>query len=404
MKRRNLVKVVPVFTAVWLSGCATPQPASQYPDSLQQAMAREATLSGTYAVAAGDGFFSAKVAGSARPVVTAHEGVYQVTVPIAADIAAECFVYREALDSAATLSELIEKPLRDMPRTQILKIDAGAFDHMPYLYQERLYLTKQRAAGVLKGIVIPFDSSLLACLHDTPGYSETFRQMATSFANTLALRDMPRENLVHEEVLLWQLRDMNIGYTVNRAGPDPDGDIMTTVETAMLLPRSAGQTMARDEYNVTYEQTNGSLISGRYAEAENGQLKMSINLDQAAQGGYRVEGTFQGKEIDAPLQATSGVAGPWFQHREMVRAANPVDGQPRALSVDAYIPSADPLKTVSYDLNPTGSRPGGLPEYELSFSGLKATGVVDDKGQKSMTVKMGSLELQLSRAYVNSRL
>ena len=404
MKRPNIVKAVPVFLAVCLSGCATTPQTSQLPDFLQQALTREATLSGSYAVAAEDGFFSAQIAGNARPEVTAHEGVYQVTVPLATDIPpAECFVYHDVLDTAATLSELIERPLGEMPRTEILKIDAGTFGHIPYLYQERLYLTAKKEAGVLKGIVVPFDSSLLACLHDTAGYSETFRQMAAGFADTLVLRDARRETVVHEEVLLWRLRDMNIGYTVNRAGPDAEGDIKSTVETAMLLPRSASETMARDEYNVIFEQSNGDLISGHYAETENGEIKMLIKLDRVEQGGYRVEGTYQGKEIDAPLQATSGVVGPYYQHREMIRAANPVSGQPRALSVDSYVPSANPLRTVRYDVNPTGARPGGLPEYQLSFSGVKATGVVDDKGQKSLTVKMGLLELQLSRAYVNSQ-
>jgi hypothetical protein len=403
MKKPNLVKAVAVFLAVCLSGCATTQPTSQLPDFLQQALAREATLPGEYAVTPGDDFFSAQVVGSESPEVTVHEGFYQVTVPIATDTPAECFVYHDALDTAATLSELIEQPLSDMPRTEILKIDAGTFGQVPYLYQERLYLTEEKAAGVLKGIVIPFESSMLACLHDEAGYSETFRQMADSFATTLVLRDEPREDLVHEEVLLWQLRDMNIGYTVNRAGRDSEGDIRSTVESAILLPRSASETMARDEYNVVYEQGNGDLISGRYAEAENGEVKVSINLDRIEQGGYQVAGTFQGKEINAPLQSTSGVVGPYYQHREMLRAANPASGQPRGMSIDAYIPSANPLQTVSFDLNPTGERVDGLPEYELSFSGVTGTGVVDDKGQKSMTVKMGPLELQLSRAYVNSQ-
>jgi hypothetical protein len=403
MKKSNIYKVVPVLLAIFLSGCATTPQTSQYPDFLQRALEREATLSGEYAVAAEDGFFTAKVAGSASPTVTPLDGVYQVTVPIATDTPAECFVYHNALDSAATLSQLIEQPLADMPRTQILKIDAGTFGQVPYLYQERLYLTEQKAAGVLKGIVVPFQSSLLACLHDTAGYSETFRQMAASFARTLVLRDVRRQDYVHEEVLLWQLRDMNIGYTVNRAGPGTDGEIRSTVETAVLLPRSASETLARDEYNVIHEQTNGDLIRGRYAEAENGKVKLSINLDRVEQGGYQVAGTYQGKALNAPLQAASGLVGPYYQHREIIRAANPASGQPRAMSIDAYVPSANPLKTVTFDANPTGTRVDGLPEYKLVFSGVKATGVVDDKGQKSMTVKMGLLKLQLSRAYVNSQ-
>jgi hypothetical protein len=403
MKKSNTLTVVAVFFAVCLSGCATTQQTAKLPDFLQQALDREAAFSSEYTVTTEDGFFSANVVSSADPKVTPHEGFYQVTVPIATDTPAECFVYQEGMDSAALLTELIEQPLSEMPRTEILRIDAGTFEQVPYLYQERLYLTEQKAAGVLKGIVIPFYSSMLVCLHDEVGYSETFRKMAESFATTLMLPNEPKENFVHEEVLVWKFRDMNVGYTVNRAVPDSEGDIRSTVETAILLPRSASETMARDEYNVIYEHGNGDLISGRYAEAENGEIKVSISLDRIEQGGYQVAGTFQGKQIDAPLQSTAAVVGPYYQHREMIRAANPDSGQPRSVSIDAYVPSANPLQTVTFDLNPTGEQVDGLPEYELSFSGVTGTGVVDDKGQKSMTVKMGPLELHLSRAYVNSQ-
>ena len=403
MKKQNRVKTVAVVLAVCLGGCASTQKTSRLPDFLQQALEREAILSGEYEVASEDGFFSARVVGSADPKVISHEGIYQVTIPIASQSDAECFVYHDALDAAATLSELIELPLSDMPRTEIRKIDAGTFGQVPYLYQERLYLTEQKTAGLLKGIVVPFDTSMLACLHDEAGYGETFRRMAASFATTLALRDEPQENFMHKEVLLWQMRDMTIGYTVSSAGLDSDDDIKTTVETAILLPRSASETMARDEYNVVYEQGNGDVISGRYAEAENGDVKVSISLDRIEQGGYQVAGTFQGKEINAPLQSTSGVVGPYHQHLETIRAANPASGEPRSLSIDAYVPSANPLQTITFELTPTGERVDGLPEYELSFSGVTGTGVVDDKGQKSMTVKMGPVEMQLSRAYVNSR-
>jgi hypothetical protein len=403
MKKPDMTRAAPVLLAVFLSGCATTQKSSQLPDFLQQALAREATRSDSYAVAADDGFFTASIEASGSPEVTAREGFYQVTVPIGSDSPVECLVYHDPMDSAATLGRLIEQPLIDMPRTEIREIDAGTFGRVPYLYQERLYLTGQKAAGLLKGIVIPFETSTLACLHDEAGYSETFRQMAASFANTLVLRDEARLKVVHEEVLLWHMRGMKIGYTVHRAEPGAQGDIKSTVETAVLLPRSASETMARDEYNVIYEQGNGDLVSGRYAEAENGEIKVSISLDRTEQGGYQVAGTFQGKEIDAPLQSTAAVVGPYYQHREMLRAANPAAGEPRGVRIDAYVPSANPLQTVTFDLNPTGARVDGLPEYELSFSGVTGTGVVDAKGQKSMNVKMGPLELRLSRAYVNSQ-
>lgn len=403
MKKPYYIRLVAVVLAAYLSGCASTQQTSKGQNPLQQALVREATLTGSYAVAPEDRYFSATVASSASPKVVAHEGVYQVTVPIASGIPAECFVYHDALDSASTLNMLVGDPLIDMAKTQIIKIDAGAFGQRPYLYHEKLYITDENVAGVLKGIVIPTETSTLACLHDEAGYSETFREMAASFASSIVLSGAAGENWTHEEVLVWRLHDMNIGFTVNRADTDADGDIKSTVETAMMIPRSATEAMTHDEYNITFEQPNGELINGRYAEAENGEVKVSVSLDRNGQGGYQVGGVFQGKEIDAPLESATGIYGPYYQHREMIRAANPASGQPRAMSVDAYVPSANPLQTIEIDVKPTGARVDGLPEYELLFSGLKATSVVDDKGQKSMTVNMGALELQLTRAYISSK-
>lgn len=404
MQTPQLAQGLFVLATIYLSGCATPpQQATQSADSLEQALAREATLDNTYTVSADDGFFTAQVSASARPKVTVHDGVYQVSVPIASSSPAECFIYQETLDSAVTLNELLDEPLSDMQKTQILRLDAGTFGELPYLHLERLYMTEQQAAGVLKGIVVPFESSLLACLHDSAGYSETFVKMAGSFANTMALRDEPEESLVHKEILLWRVQDMNIGYTLNWAAPDAEGDIKNVVETAVLLPRSADEIMAHDEYNLTYEQPNGDMINGLYAEAENGELIVWISLEPVEGGGYQVEGTFQDKEIDAPLQTSSRVVGPYFQHREMIQAANPAQGQPRALRLDSYVPSVNPLQTISFDVQPTGTLVGGLPEYELVFAGLKATGVVDDKGQTALLFKMGSQNIELSRAYVYSK-
>lgn len=394
--------------ATTLVGCAatktaTMPQASTAETPLQKALARESTLSGSFPVATNDNFFSANVSSSAPPAVTAHEGVYQVTVPIDTEIPAECFVYHEPLDAAATLNMLIDEPLSAMPKTQILVIDAGTFGRRPYLYQEKLYISDQQVAGVLKGIVVAFEDTLLACLHDTAGYSKTFRKMAASFADQLALHGVSAENWTHEEILLWKMRDMNVGFTTYRAVPDKDGDIKSTVETSLVIPRSRSEAFTHDEYNVTYEEAGGALINGRYAEAENGALNLNISLDRTERGGYQVEGVFQGKEINAPLQGDTGVVGPYYQYQEMVRAANPASGQPRALTLDTYVPSANPLQTIAMDMNPTGTRVDGLPEYELLFAGLKATGVVDQRGQKSMVVKMGALELLLSRVYISSR-
>ena len=404
MNKLHIDTAVAVILSAWLCGCTSTGDITPGQISLQDALAREATLTGSYTVTAADRFFSATVSSSASPAVTPHEGFYQISIPIDAEIPAECFVYKNALDSATTLRSLLNGMLDDFSRTRILKIDAGTFEQLPYLYQESQYLTEQHAVGVLKGIVVPLDSSTLACIHDEPGYSETFTQMVGSLAASLQISDSERGGWKYQEILVWQLRDLNVGYTINRVGRDSDGDIKSIVETAIIIPRKSDETMTHDGYDVTYEKENGELINGRYSEAENGDITLSINLEKTERGSYRVSGQFQGKAIDSQLNSATDLVGPYYQYIELIKAANPAKGEPRALSANTYIPSANPLQTITIEAQPTGQRVGDLPEYAMRFSGMKATSVIDAIGQKAVRVQMGPLELKLSRVYTDGRL
>ncbi|HYQ72705.1 MAG TPA: hypothetical protein VET88_12355, partial [Gammaproteobacteria bacterium] len=338
------------------------------------------------------------------PVLTPHEDFYQLSIPMDTEVAAECFVYQDALDSAATLQALLNELLAGFPETGILKIDAGTFGQLPYVYQESLYLTEQGAAGVIKGIVVPVGMSTLACLHDEPGYRETFMQVVDSLAGSLHFREAAPEDWGFQEILVWRLRDLNIGYTVNSIGKTEDGEIKSVIETAVVIPRTATETLTHDGYDVVYELGTGELIAGSYAEATSGELTLSISLEQAPEGGYRVAGKFQGKDIDSPLDPATSPVGPYRQLVELVKAANPDDGQPRALSIDTYVPSASPLQTLAVEAKPTGQRIGGLPEYALLFAGMEATSVVDAYGQQAVSLQMGPMELQLNRVYLNGQI
>ena len=399
MNKRLTGTLVAIIGIAGLAGCA-----STGQNRLQDALAREATLTESYAVTAEDRFFSATVSGSGIPMVTPHEEFYQLSIPIDSEIPVECFVYTDALDSASTLKILLNELLAGFSKTGILRIDAGTFGQLPYVYQESLYITEQGAAGVLKGIVVPVGTSTLACLHDEPGYRETFRQMVGGLAGSLRIADAAPENWKFQEIMVWRLRDLNVGYTVNSIGNTDDGEIKSVIETAVIIPRTAAETMTHDGYDVVVEKESGELVAGRYAEATSGELTLSIDLEQIPEGGYRVSGQFQGKEIDSRLDPATEPVGPYFQLLELVRAANPDHGKPRPLSIDAYIPSASPLQTLAVAAKPTGQRIGGLPEYELLFAGMQATSVVDAHGQQAITLQMGPLELQLNRVYINGQI
>jgi len=295
MKKLLTGILVAIIMIMDLAGCASTGDPTPGRNLLKDALVREATLTEAYTVSADDHFFSATVSGSGTPTVTPHEKFYQVSIPIGAEIPAECFIYRDALDSAATLQSLLNELLADFSKTGILQIDAGTFSKLPYVYQESLYITEEDATGVLKGIVMPVGTSTLACLHDEPGYRETFRQMVGGLADSLRIDGAVPENWKYQEILVWRLRDLNVGFTVNSIGKSEDGEIKSVIETAVIIPRTAAETMTHDSYDVIYEKESGELVTGSYAESTSGELTLSIALEQEPEGSYLVSGKFQGK-------------------------------------------------------------------------------------------------------------
>jgi hypothetical protein len=404
MKKQLTGKLVAGIMIAGLAGCTSPALHAAGQNLLEEALVREAKLTKSYSVTTEDRIFSAKVSGSDKPAVASEDDFYHLVVPIGTDVPVECLIYKDALDSAATLKGLLNGMLDEFPKTGILKIDAGTFGRLPYLYQESLYLTEENAAGALKGIVIPNDTTTLACLHDEPGYRETFRQVVGSLADSMRMSNATPENWIFQEILVWQLQDLKVGFTMNSVAKGENGQIMSVIETAVIVPRTADETMSQDAYDVVYEKASGEMIGGSYAESTSGELTMSIELEQVPESGYRVSGQFQGKEVDSRLDTKTTPVGPYYQLIELVRAANPDDGKPRPLSMDTYVPSANPLQMVPVEAKPTGQRVDGLPEYTLLFSGMEAKSVIDDKGQQSVTLQMGPMEMQLKRVYFNGQI
>ncbi len=149
-----------------LNACATQNLSSSKannPLQIDLALEREANITKSFQVDTGD-FFTANIFGSNQPKLIEHDEYYQVSVPIGADINAECFVYNTAYDTAASLMRLFNGSLGAMEKTKIHHIDAGTFKDMPYLYQENMYLTKQNKVGVLKSNLYTF-RLLIVTLH-----------------------------------------------------------------------------------------------------------------------------------------------------------------------------------------------------------------------------------------------
>ena len=208
-------RIFPVVCLLLLAGCATSGVASPQKVSFGEARGREVNTLSAHKIASPDQFFSATVSAASVPQVTPTEELYQITIPVDTQMPVECLVFKAENDSAATLRTIVGEMLSDLPKNRVLAVDAGTFEHLPYLYQETLYASAE-GAGTLKGLVVPLPSASVVCVHDEVGYANTFKRVVGSLVTSLSMNNANSQNGRYYEVLIWKLRDMNVGYTTNR--------------------------------------------------------------------------------------------------------------------------------------------------------------------------------------------
>ncbi len=382
-----------------LSACATnkSQPTGNK-SVFDTAREREAVQLKHYPLSIDNKSLVADVLAASKPTVENLEEYYYVSIPISTQQPVECLVYKDDIDPASSLKNIMTEMLAELPQNRILDVDAGTFQHMPYLSQESLYITN-KMAGTLKGMVIAESPAPIICFHDEVGYRETFKKTASSLATSLKISGVGANQWQYSEVAIWQIKDMRVGFTVNQIAKHDKGDATSYTFTSMIIPRSESESMSMDSYDVTHENSSGLLLEGIYVDVENGEIQHSIELTRANDGSYRAKGEFQGKKINSVVSKNMKLAGTYHQTRALIKAAQSKVADIRSLSFDSYAPSANPVKPMKVVLKPTGNTVEQMPEYDLNFSGINATGTVDRHGVNRMTLLMGPIEMKVSRVY-----
>jgi hypothetical protein len=270
----------------------------------------------------------------------------------------------------------------------------------PLLSLEAIYTgtrAGRKALGLLKVAVLANDAHSLVCVHDEPGYSETFRRIVKGLAASLR-RDGaadPRAAARWAELQVLTARGVPLGFTERRlAGADGGGRVITTY-SARLVPRSQRDIEATDVATLERADQEGVLLEERTSTAVDGAPSRRLSVLRAADGiTYRYEGEIEGSPASGQFSTRAGIATDLL----LARRCAPTGAAPMAeLRLEQYAPAVDPTRATELVVRSSPARAGWL---ELRAGDLAASAQPDPSGWFRRTEReAGAVKLVEERAW-----
>jgi hypothetical protein len=388
-----------------LSGCAS----FSEPGWLQELRAREAEPLPLQRIQSADHFFRTQVPAKLAGPVQAQEGAYAFSLDAGTVAPVDCWVYRDGIDFAASLSGLsestfgaISQHLGEVQARAVDAVDAGVIEGSPFLAIDWIYRIQTPGGpqvGQVKHLVASKGGRGLYCQHNELGYAQTFRRVVGGILASLEYRKPGRPEPYFSEVSTLSIRGMRVGVEHTTLTRDGARDTRIETRTSLLVPVTNDTLQGSDTFAIEFAHPDGALINQVHVESANGELVSHLELIPQAAGAWSVEGTFQGKPLSTRIQSSRAPVS-WLGEALALRETLAQRGAGAELTTTRWVPDADPTRLLDGTL--TVERQLGPEQFaaKLVTAGLEADLVVDRRGTiASGSMDMGAAAVDFERVY-----
>lgn len=323
-------------------------------------------------VSAPDGSFTAEVEAAAEPTFQEQEGVLVLSVPLGTRSPLTCFVYAEPLDAGGALYRLIQMAGRHTALQLVRTTDVRLIGDSPAVYAEAHYRVdtpRGPAAGLAKMMVHANDQVPLVCMHDEPGYSETFARITGELAASIKSAAEPPRPARYASFDVLRVQGHPVGFERRLMHEAPGGTRLTEVETSLFFPRSPRELLVQDTVSTELADKDGRLVARDYARATNGELDIQMSLEQVRGREYHYEGKHNGKDVSGTFTAPEDLLAEPGAARVVREQLLP--GKKKELTIQIYSPSANPTGSIAQVLR-------------------------KEDGERELSAEMGPLKVRLS--------
>lgn len=313
-----------------------------------------------------------------------------------------CFLYERGIDVGALATRLAGSVTGDTTVNSVRVADITVVEKAPAVFVELTYLAGKadaRQLGALKLMFYSSDESPLMCMHDEPGYAESFKRITTTFAGAMAKALFQPEGApTYRTVSVMRIKGTAIGFERTAWVKQPNGDRVMVTTSSAIIPRSATEFMSTDGATITTVGKDGRVIDKTDVHLSSGELERKVKLTRTKKG-YHYEGTQQGKELAGDL--TPADAKGLLSDVLIAKQTKALTAAKPTFTYEEYAPSTNPAALTKLTVTRDASAPNS---FIIENGPMKLTAVLDADGMpQRVSVPVGPLLMEQERVFVEGK-
>lgn len=306
------------------------------------------------AVADPKGRWRGSVEARREPVVVDRDDHVSIRTSLGTKNEVRCEVHEGQLNPGLTVANLLGAASGAVGIEDAAVYRVGSADGAPALFVRARYVTRDSPplGGELKVAVSPGPLFSFICLHDEPGYRESFARVVEGLLRSIETSELDR-TAHYSAIWQFQVGEAKTGYRWERAFVEPDGSISTYAFDVMMAQLASGELRIVDHMAAEAHDASG-LVRGNFLSYHGTTKAYEIALARTGASAYTVKGSAEGKPVDARLSPRGPLAS---NYEVLLRLARARLGDSSTFRLDEYRPRADAARALSveYALDESGT-------------------------------------------------
>jgi acetyl esterase/lipase len=279
------------------------------------------------------------------PVLVDRDDHISIRTNIGTKNEIRCEVHEGQLNPGVTVATLLGVTTNTVELESATVYRVGSAAAAPVLFVDARYVTREqpRLGGELKLAISPGAMFSFICLHDEPGYRESFARIVEGMIRSIETREPNR--LPHYSAI-WQLQvgEAKTGYGWERIFIEPDGSISSFAFDVVLAPLASGKLRIRDFMAAEVHDQSG-IVRGNFLSYHGTSQAYELELLRTEGGAYTSKGNVEGKPMDARFTPRGPLGSSYELLMQLERAR--LAGGPAAFRRDEYRPRLDTARVQS---------------------------------------------------------
>lgn len=307
-----------------------------------------------------------------------------------------CTVFAGPFDPATYLGNLLDDVKASL---EIVSVNPTRFSverEIPSYFVSIFYRKANQggvSAGQLKLAMGLHATRPVVCVHDAPGYTETFEQVSRVLFAHYAVPDA--KSPLATSISVARVGTLPVGFSresVRALGPDSSESRSLS---AQMVPRSATDLMVSDEDEVVIV-SKAQIVDGHFVQLDTRGPRLDLVLKRVGQGRYTVTGSLGDKPLNVSFQVKNGLPSAEATSARLKQEL--AKNRPFEFTQSEFHAALDPTNPIEVRYRRLSEDAPGV--VRVSIGQLEIMTQVDDRGDQIRSeMKAGTQSIVFERMY-----